>query len=487
MRSKLPAYLLPQLRDIFFIVIFVSVLALGNRMLNLDGDLPRHLLTGKYVLQTRSIPATEPFAYPYTGRTYVSHEWLADVAYYLIYSVFGLAGIVVFGGLLLATTFTVLYSALVHQNALRLPTLLILAWGAGVTSLNWVVRPHLISMMLLALWLVQIDKLARGEKSSLWKFPLIMALWGNLHGEFIAGILVILAYASGWVWDFLFDRPNANPRVGRNLGLGLILSVLASLFNPAGVRPWTTILGFVNNSYLMSRMAESNSPDFHHAPFNVLLALLAFSIAMMALKREKIAAGRAFTLAGFSAMSLIAVRNIHLYGVVAPFVLAAPLSDLLSVSFIHRLENTLQAVESQLRGIVWPVATTFILGGFLLGTNAGNFYHFSPTFFPVDAVRWLESNPQKGNLFNNLDWGGYVALHLWPDQRVFIDSMADVTGELTMEYERVVTLYHSWENVLADNNVEWALIPPGSKLATALSAHGWQPIYQDDTAIILRK
>lgn len=186
-------------------------------------------------------------------------------------------------------------------------------------------------------------------------------------------------------------------------------------------------------------------------------------------------------------MSLIAVRNIHLYGVVAPFVLAAPLSDLLSVSFIHRLENTLQAVESQLRGIVWPVATTFILGGFLLGTNAGNFYHFSPTFFPVDAVRWLESNPQKGNLFNNLDWGGYVALHLWPDQRVFIDSMADVTGELTMEYERVVTLYHSWENVLADNNVEWALIPPGSKLATALSAHGWQPIYQDDTAIILRK
>ena len=487
MKLKLSAFLLPRLRDILFLAIFVSALAFGNRMLNMDGDLPRHLLTGKFILQTHSIPNTEPFAYPYEGKMYVSHEWLSDIVLFWLYNSVGLAGIVLLAALLLASTFTLLFTHLVSQQAIRIPTILIMAWGAAATSLNWATRPHLFSMLFLAIWLVQTDRLARGKTVPLWGFPALMVLWSNMHGEFIAGILVTFAYACGWLWDFLFDRANATGEVGKRLGLGLALSVLASMANPAGIRPWATILGFVNNRYLMSRMYESNPPNFQQSQFLVLLGLLAFSLIILAIKKGKIPTGRAFTLAGFSAMSLIAARNIHLYGVVAPFVLAEPLSEILSAPFVRKIESTLQSMESQLRGILWPAITVIALGGFLLTGKMGNLYQFSPSFFPVDAVRWLESHPQQGNMFNNLDWGGYLALHLWPNQRIFVDSMADTSGELTMQYEQVVMLYDGWNNVLEKYQVEWAILSGRSPLSTALQNEGWQILYEDKIAVILRR
>src|SRR5688500_9454837 len=101
MKSNLPLQLLPRIQDIFFIALFLAVLALGNRMLNLDGDLPRHLLMGKYILQTGDIPTTEQFIHPYLNRHYVSHEWLADVIFYGIYYYSGLTGIVIFSAIIL--------------------------------------------------------------------------------------------------------------------------------------------------------------------------------------------------------------------------------------------------------------------------------------------------------------------------------------------------------------------------------------------------
>ena len=54
--KKTPLGLLPGLQDIFFTAIFLTVLLFGQRMINLDGDLPRHLLMGRYILQNRCHP-----------------------------------------------------------------------------------------------------------------------------------------------------------------------------------------------------------------------------------------------------------------------------------------------------------------------------------------------------------------------------------------------------------------------------------------------
>lgn len=483
-------YFLPSLGDILFIAIFLSGLILGPVMLNMDGDLPRHLLTGKVILETKTVPSTEPFVYPYEDKAFVSHahDWLSDSLFYLTYRIAGLAGLAYISALILAITFSILYSSTSGQTNLRLFSLVFVVWGAAATSLNWVIRPFLVSMLFLAIWLTWLDKLYRNEKIRLWYFPALILLWSNMHGEFIAAFLALLAYIGGWLWDYLFNKNPASRQTAKNLFLVTGLSFLASLINPAGFAPWRTMLGFVNNSYLMSRMYEARQPDFSQPQFLVLLGLLSFSIFLLAIKNQKIATGQAMLLAGFSAMSLIAARNIHLYGIVAPFVLARTIRLDNSVGLAQRLENTLANMERKIRGSLWPALIAIIVGvTFFTNQSIQGIYRFSPSVFPVQATNWLQDNPQEGRMLNDLNWGGYLSMFLWPEQRVFVDSMADTTGELTYEYESVITLSPHWKDVLAKYQIDWAVIKTSSKLAHVLETEGWQVIYKDQLAIVLRK
>ncbi len=479
---------LPRIQDVFFIALFAAMLLLGQRMLNLDGDLPRHLLMGKYILTNKSVPAVELFIYPYFDRLYVSHEWLADVIFYAIYLYAGLAGIAVLSAGLLASAFTLLYAHLSKRLHLRLPILFLVAWGAAATSLNWAVRPHLFSMLMLVIWLIWADDLRRGEKIPLWRFSVFMLVWSNVHGEFIAGILVLLAYSVGWIIDYLLDRTSVDLSAGKNLWISLGTSAIASLLNPGGIGTWVSFSSFMNNKYLMSRMAEANAPDFQAPEMRVLFGLLIFSVFLLALKKEKTSAAHGLLLAGFSAMSMMAIRNVHLYGIVAPFVLAETLDFVRQIHFIDQLETTLHKIEHGIKGIGWMVVPALVVSVFAVTNSAAkNFYQFRPSFFPVQAVTWLEQNPQRGNMFNDLNWGGYISLHLYP-QLIFIDSMADVTGEVTLQYETVVTLSVGWQDILKQHDVEWAIVRNDSLLAKKLqSEYHWKILYQDESAVILRK
>ena len=90
-------------------------------------------------------------------------------------------------------------------------------------------------------------------------------------------------------------------------------------------------------------------------------------------------------------------------------------------------------------------------------------------------------------MFNDINWGGYLAMHLWPGQSVFADSMADTTGELTYEYESVLTLAPEWEKILSKYQVDWVVLQTSSDLANMLEKESWDVIYTDQTATILRK
>ena len=90
-------------------------------------------------------------------------------------------------------------------------------------------------------------------------------------------------------------------------------------------------------------------------------------------------------------------------------------------------------------------------------------------------------------MFNEFDWGGYLLLHLWPAQQIFMDGHTHIYGEeLTREYEQVVTLSAGWENILTKYNVEWVIMRVNAPLIDALTSSGnWPTAYQDETAIIL--
>ena len=488
MRANPHSWLLPSLRDILFLAIFVAALLLGYRMLNMDGDLPRHLVVGRFIAQTGAVPTSEPFVYTYFGKPFVPSEWLGEFILYIAYALAGLPGVALLSALTLAATFTLLYAELSSRLNLRIPVLLLVVWGAAVTSLHWIARPHLISMLLLVLCLIWTDRLARGEKVPIWWLPVLIAVWANVHGEFIVGELVIFAYAAGWTWDYLLKAPQTPPG-GWKLWPTLLLCILSSFINPTGPRPWLTITGFLSNHYMMTHMAETNAPNFQDSGLSIVLALVAFSIFLLAAKAGRFSSGRAFLLAGFTIMVLTTIRNVHLYGIVAPFVLVEALGGIHEIKIFKRIEASLGNIERQLKGALWLVVISLILGTFVLTSDvARRYYRFDEAFFPVQAVNWLKANPQQGNMFNNLDWGGYINLSLWPEHPAFLDSVADMSGDISHEYEAVIMLSNRWQDILRKYNVDWIIFQSDSLLARQLESDpNWETVYDDSMAVILRK
>jgi len=60
----------------------------------LDSDLWWHLANGRLIVTTGSIPHVDVYSFSAAGQPWVMHEWLADLAMYLLYQLGGLPSLV---------------------------------------------------------------------------------------------------------------------------------------------------------------------------------------------------------------------------------------------------------------------------------------------------------------------------------------------------------------------------------------------------------
>jgi len=246
---------------------------------------------------------------------------------------------------------------------------------------------------------------------------------------------------------------------------------------------------------MTSHTVEYLSPDFHEKDMWPFMFMVAF--ALFALMQErKVHVREALLLAGWTVMSLYSVRNLPLFAVIT-----APIYGALIQPWAEKMLVWLKPAsdpresENALRGYVWIVVTV-LLFGFVLWRGIpidqkGTGNVFLPNKMPVQAVDWLQENPQDGKMFNQFVWGGYILYRMWPDEVVFIDGQTDFYGEALMrEYFEVINLSAGWEGVLDKYDVSWMLVPRGETLANYLySIHddAWDVIYEDDTAVIFRR
>ena len=486
------SYLLPRLGDIFFVAVFAAVIGLGPRMMNVDGDLGRHLTLGKYILDQKQIPTEDIFSFTKVGDPLTPHEWLSDLIMALSHQFAGLNGVVWLSALVIAASLWFLYRYSLNLSNMSLVALLGGILGAAASSLHWLTRPHIFTILLAVIWTGELEKLRLGIRKTWYIFPILMFLWVNLHGAFIAGLLIWGCYFVGMI----FDRQISLHKNQSFLWIGLS-SFLVSLFNPDGFGIWKTGFGFLGNQYLVSHTAEYLPPDFQMPAFWPFLILILSSVLILGLSKKRIAFPHLLLIGGWTVMALYSARNIPLYVVTAiPFLVAelnGIISDWQGTGLIDRFiefQGKISATEEELKGGVWSaIAVILTLALFIGGYNldfqkVGN--EFSAEVFPTKAATWLEKNPPEGNGFNYFPWGGYLLYRFWPERSVFIDGQTDFYGEdLTREYEQVITLQDGWQEVLEKYQVEWVIMPVDSLLVEGLGQdESWQESYRDDTAAI---
>ncbi len=443
-KTPLITLFLPTLDAALFVILFFSVLLLGPRMLNVDGDLGRHITIGNYILRNLEIPMRDLFSHTMTGEPIIPHEWLAQLSFSIVNTLMGLYGVVVLTAVVIAGTFTLTYREMLKQNIYRSLALSFTILAAYASSIHWLTRPHIFTFLFTALWAYLLEN----EKSKFWLFPLIMLIWVNTHGAFIAGFVILGGHVAGWFWEYIHKQA-AWERFAK---LSLIggLSFAITFINPAGWRLWDLSVGYLGNRYLVDHTVEYQSPNFHEPGTWPFLLLMVLGILALGLG-GRLRAHQAILFAGWSAMSLYSARNIPLFAIVTtPYIGLATQALLETSSLYKKIEVKFFSTEKNLKGgFVFSVA--FLLIAIVFPPIPATANQFDANIFPVKAVNWLLIHPQKGEMFNHFTWGGYLLYRMWPEETVFIDGQTDFYGEtLTREYSQVITLQNGWKDTLEE-------------------------------------
>jgi hypothetical protein len=163
-----------------------------------DGDTGWHIRTGQYILEHRSVPTQDLFSFSRPGAPWFAWEWLTDVTYALLFQIGGLKAIVLMAGAMIALFATVVLRYTLWRGANALIAAFTTLLAVGASSMHFLARPHLFTLLLLpvCLWLLEADR--RKNTRWLWALIPVTALWTNLHGGFVIFLaclgLLVLAY-----------------------------------------------------------------------------------------------------------------------------------------------------------------------------------------------------------------------------------------------------------------------------------------------------
>lgn len=538
--ERVVAWILPSLADVMFVLaLFGVVFLLQGRALGLDGDIGWHIRLGLRTL-SGDLPRTDTFSSTAYGRPLVGMEWLAEVCYAAAWRAGGLDAVVTLAGLLVAVTAASLLAIL---RARRVPLLLALPLtllALALTSIHWVARPHLFSFPLTLWWSEWLWRYWRdGQRRRLWWFPVVMVLWVNLHGGFLAG-LILLGTAVAVAWAFPRARGMANPK---HLSVAFAVCLLATAATPWGLAWPGYFAAYFADPLVPAYTQELQSPDFHTFVGRLFLAMLMLLVAAWLFTPRSEPALDAIdaidatssptsrvpaetaaatpeplawaTVAIWTILAFTAIRAVPLWALVVTPILGEALARCLAavaqpsapdasnvpvwitrpVRWILARSMRLDDTERQVgRGLWAGLAVLFVVivvlsGGHVPGSSRPVLdVQFPRHDFPVDAVaRLRQTGLPAGNGFNTVEWGGYLTYAL-PEYHVFIDSRSDFYGQAILrDYLTVLDVAPGWSSVLDRYHVRWALLHQGTALAQVLAlSPGWScaPMDHDGLAVL---
>jgi len=496
---------MPSVGDALFLGAFFLALRLRNGLLENDFT-ARHVLTGRFILSSHSIPHFDPFSYP-VGASWTPHTWLLDVIFASVYRVAGFSGLLVISAACIALTLLLMFRFALHRGAHPLVVLGMVCLAAWVINSSAGAGPAIFALPFVLGFLVILDAFQRRANNHLRLLPAMMLIWVNLASGFIAGFALLAMYLAGALVVAAGSRDSARRQVNiskaRTLAIVFAITVLASFINPSGPKILFSSARIAVNSGLTDHVLEWFSPDFHRNFLAEILLLAIIGVFITSRKRPDLF--EAGLLLGTAATGLYASRFFLIFVVLVTPIAACLISTGskalparwpdVAVRFKgHLAKLSKRAVELEAHRnshlFVWAI---LIIWGFMaVYANKTGQVHFTDRererlTFPVDALQFAVANDLSGNMFNEEAWGGYIALKLFPAHKVFIDDRLDLSGgDRAKQYLKVTNVEVGYDRVLESNDVNWVLLKANRPLCRVLFLSGkWKLVFADGIADIL--
>ena len=482
------------------LILFLGIFAMAVR-LPTDTDTWWHLRSGQYIVETGRIPLHDPFSHTVAGKEWIDQSWLAQLLLWTVYRAAGSGGLALGLALVVVTTFAFVFWQCDVSLYVRAFAVVLAALSS---ALYWAARPQILSFFMTAVFLYILYLYKRRGVNQLYLIPALTVIWVNVHGGFIVGFILLGLYILGEALNNLIglgDAPVLSYRqVAALIGVAGA-SLAAALLNPNTYKMLTYPFFTVSIGVLRDFIQEWASPDFHQMYQQPFLWMLLALMAAMALSRFRVDFTDLLLTAVFAYMSLMAVRHVALFAVVAAPVLArhgesalrqaldafrrrTPWGPWLDRLLAHRFPCT-----PLMMALHWALLSVMALSVLVRAARP-----FLPAYaaaeleakLPVKAADFIAENGLPRELFNPYNWGGYLMWRLYPDYPVFIDGRTDLYDDAFIRlYLRVASGRQGWQQTLRDYGVETIVAERGSPLSERLrDVGGWAAVYADDLALI---
>lgn len=420
----------------FFLSVVVILFCLFfHNIIEFDQDLGRHLLMGKIIWQTGSVPKVNLLSYTYPDLQFINSHWFSEVIFFQIAAVFrGVMALLYFKTVILLVAFTLTtYTAYLYSRNL-LVTAVAFVIFTPVLLERTEIRPEIFSYLFVATFLFVLiahyELRIKYYGKILWLLPFIQILWVNAHIYFILGPILAGVFYGRQFWREFSSKHHFLKTIlkTKNQLLFTLATVLACLINPNGISGALYPLRVFDN-YGYSIVENQNVFFLGRVVFNpnilyfwIGFAFLAASFALCDWKKINLIT---LGLAGLAILPILAIRSFPLLFLLEVPVVAFNLSHL-----NPKLPNLVKGEQKSLTNVV--IAGCILLTCYRAVRLVTNDYYLSidshKRFGNIvsesgkGAVDFALKNKLRGPIFNNFDIGSYLDYRLYPKERVFIDG-----------------------------------------------------------------
>lgn len=423
----------------FIVVILLPILILlAYPVDRYDYDMWWQMALGKYYLTHNIFIDHSIFSWTPSDSGWIYNTFLGSIAIYIIYSSMGGLGLWIFQWFIFSGVFFsfYLFLRLIHQR-FDITSLTIIA-AIGIicsVSCNYY-KPELFTVLLMS-WIFFIFfyvKLTH-KKFLFYIYPLMIALWINLHGGFIFGAVFFALIFTGEILNrILFPHKSFTTNELIHLGLACVLSMLALLLNPYGINYLLNIYHSatsesytINSKYIQAYVSLwpylQSISDFDVRFFKVGQAALMMTIMMLILSglflydfiKNKSCDLTLLIITAFTYWaSMGATRITYIFSFIFFFTFFYMLYHL-------KIKNI--SAKATILSLILFIIFCADISYFTFCYGTGNKWFGSGLhdFVPAEEVSFLKKYRLGGPIFNDYKTGGYLLWALYPDDKVFID------------------------------------------------------------------
>lgn len=488
--------LIPSLSDLFFVALLVWLFMSGGGTgwdsLLADGDVGWHIRTGEYILDTGSVPTEDLYSFSKAGQPWYAWEWLSDVIDGGLHRAAGLKGVVLLAALIIAGFGTTLIRRMFWHGSHMFVAVGVALLGVGSASIHFLARPHVFTLLFLsiAVWMIEADR--RAPSRRIWLLVPLTAVWTNLHGGFLALIVVLGLTAAGTAGEAWLGAGRSYREALRWAQItGACL--LASLVNPYGWNLHLHVIEYLQSDWIKNVIEEFQSPRFRDE--NMLqfeaLMLVGLLVAAAQFRQRRLVEG--LWIVAWAHLALSSARHVPIFVTVTAPVLAAQISQWWNAWTASAGKNSLAGILNAMaadsaagfrRTSLLPFGVALAL--VLMGPPLRWPQDFPELVFPTRMVHEHAGLIAGSRVLTTDQWGDYL-IYVNPEQKVFVDGRSDFYGpEVGKEYLQVTNGDWRWRRILDKYRFEAALMPVSSAIVQLLKREpDWKVVEDDGKNILL--